>query len=440
MEDNFDVRKLKNGTPVLLATFPDSESVTIGISYNVGGRNEYKRDASYDGISHFLEHQFFKGNPETGLTPFGVNAAFDALGGISNAFTTEDTTCYFVKCLNTEVYKAIDLWNKLLIFGKINQEDFDKEAFVVKQEFRRMEDSPPFLLYTKMKKALNKGTSLEMDVIGNEASLTSVTLEQMESYRFEHYGLENACLMILGNYDKEAVFNKLEKTFGVKETKSEKPRYELTSYTPPTESKLEILKVDKDTPLVFFGLGLKTPGAKSSDELALEILMSYITLGKSSLLQEKLVRSGVCAFATSFTQVYEDLGNLVLLAGAPPQIYPQAHEETMKMLYHVLNMELTEEWLENILNRIDYDYRSSSEEPMDMLSSQSTDYWRKGKFESMEERLAHLRSVTLDDIDRVRKQVFGNLEGIYGLMGGDTNAFTPQFPENTWNGTFQMKQ
>ena len=114
--ENFEVRKLKNGTPVLLATFPDSETVTLGITYNVGGRNEWKKGKEYDGVSHFLEHQFFKGNPEAGLNPIEVNQAFDALGGLSNAFTMEDTTCYYVKCLNTELDNAINLWNKLLIF------------------------------------------------------------------------------------------------------------------------------------------------------------------------------------------------------------------------------------------------------------------------------------------------------------------------------------
>ena len=63
-DENFEVRKLKNGTTVLLAIFPDSETVTLGITYNVGGRNEWNKGKEYDGASHFLEHQFFKGNPE----------------------------------------------------------------------------------------------------------------------------------------------------------------------------------------------------------------------------------------------------------------------------------------------------------------------------------------------------------------------------------------
>ncbi|MFV2014439.1 MAG: M16 family metallopeptidase [Candidatus Heimdallarchaeota archaeon] len=436
IDDNFEVRKLKNGTPVLLATFPDSETVTIGISYNVGGRNEFNRGVEFDGVSHFLEHQFFKGNPETGLTPLTVNQAFDSLGGMTNAFTMEDTTCYFVKCLKTELDNAIDLWDKLLIFGEIDQKEFDKEAFVVKQEFRRMEDSPPFLLYTKIKKQLHLGTSLEMDVIGNEESLSKIKLHQMEEYRNEHYGMENAALMVLGNYDKAYVYKKLNDTFGIKPARSEKPKYELTTFTPSTESNFKVVKVEKQTPLVFFGLGIKTPGALSEDRAALEIIMSYLTLGKSSLLQEKLVRTGICAFASSFTELYEDVGNIVLLAGTPLDMYPQAHEASLKMLYQLLTMEWSQQRLNTIIERIEYSYRSSSEEPMSMLMGQAASLWRRGNFQSMNERLDELKMVTLDKIDEVRKKILTNLNGVYGVIGSD-NSFIPNFPDDTWIGSFE---
>ncbi|MHA2253417.1 MAG: M16 family metallopeptidase, partial [Candidatus Kariarchaeaceae archaeon] len=285
---DFEVRKLRNGVPVLLETYKDGETTTIGISYNVGGRNEWKRGAEYDGISHFLEHVFFLGNEN--ITPKEVNEALDDLGGIDNAFTTEDTTCYFAKVLNTEIFNAIDLWNTLLTFGEISKQDFDKEAFVVKQEFRRFEDNPPFLLQVTLQKNLFKNTSLEMDVLGNLDSLSNVSMKQMEDYRSEHYGLENAILMVLGNFDKEKVFEKLEQTFGTKKVRSDKPKYQLTTYETPIQSFIKVVTIEKDTPLVFFGLDIKTPGGKSEYANAIDILSSYITLGKSSLLQKQLVR------------------------------------------------------------------------------------------------------------------------------------------------------
>ncbi|MHA2404797.1 MAG: M16 family metallopeptidase, partial [Candidatus Kariarchaeaceae archaeon] len=379
---DFEVRKLKNGVPVLLVSYKDGETATIGISYNVGGRNEWKRGKSMDGISHFLEHQFFKGAPP--LSSKIINERLDDLGGLDNAFTTEDTTCYFAKVLRSEIYNAIDLWSDLLVFGEISQKEFDNEAFVVKQEFRRFEDNPPFLLQVTLQKELFKGTSLEMDVIGNVESLSTVTLRQMEIYRNKHYGLENAVLMVLGNFDTEEVFAKLEETFGKRVVSPKKPRYELTSFEKPSKSSLKLISIEKDTPLIFFGLAIKTPGGSSKFAPALEILSAYLSMGKSSLIQKQLVRPGISAFAFAFTQLWEDVGQLMFVAGTPGPNYEQAHETSIKMLYEALTAEITPQLLEKICDRIEFSIRSNSEEPMDILFEQSTGYWRRGRFISME--------------------------------------------------------
>lgn len=141
-----------------------------------------------------------------------------------------------------------------------------------------MEDNPPFLLNVRMNEKLFEGTSLEMTVIGDEESLEAVTLEQMESYREDHYGLENAALMILGNFDKERIFDILNTTFGSRAVRSIKPSYEKVDYQPPEVSNFTVLKINKPTPLIFFGFTVKTPGGLSEDKYPLQILMAYLTL------------------------------------------------------------------------------------------------------------------------------------------------------------------
>lgn len=426
-------KSLDNGIPVLMVDYPDGQTATIGITYNVGGRNEWK-DKTIDGISHFLEHQFFKGNEN--IDAFEVSKALDDLGGITNAFTTEDTTCYFTKCLNTEIDDAIDLWNELLRFGEISQEEFDKEAFVVKQEFRRLEDNPPALLFREIKKNLFAGTSLEMDVIGTEESLSNMTLKQMERYREEHYGLENAALMVLGNFNTDLVFKKLNETFGRRGIKGDKPKYELTDYTPESKSVMKTVHIDKETPLTFFGFGLKTPGGKSEEQNALNLFMAHLTLGESSLIQKKLVKSGICSFATSFTQKFEDIGCMVFIAGTPPQMYETAHNTAMQMLWDALHEEITQDDLDSICKRLEYDLRSTFEEPMMMLYAQSRNYWRTGEFKSLETILEELKSVKVEEFNNVRNMILFNLNGVYGTLGKTTDVDIG-FPENTWDGEFE---
>ncbi|MCY3415085.1 MAG: insulinase family protein [Candidatus Heimdallarchaeota archaeon] len=429
----YETKNLKNGVPVLFAHYPDGQTVTMGVSFNVGGRNEWKREKSFDGISHFLEHQFFKGNDN--MTPHEVHERLDDLGGMTNAFTTKPVTAYFTKSLKEEIDASIEMWSELLNYGKIRQEEFDREAFVVRQEFRRGEDNPIQYLFRRLGSQLHEGTSLEMDVIGSEESLSTVTLEQMESYREEHYDLVNAVIMVLGNFDKDDVYAKLNASFGKRKVSDTKPQQQLTSYTPPSKTDMQVFRYDKASPLALLGMGIKTPGGKSEDYYALDILKAYLTLGKSSVLQEKMVRSGISAFAFAIDGMYEDIGDLLLIVGAPPPMVEQAHAGMIHMLHEVLSMEVTTEMLAEICDRIEYDERSGGEEPIMVLFNQSLGYWARGKFESPDEYLAGIRSVTIDQYNAVRQKVLGNLEGVY-LMMGSIGEFFPSFPEGTYSGEF----
>ncbi|MHA2504408.1 MAG: M16 family metallopeptidase [Candidatus Kariarchaeaceae archaeon] len=433
-----EVRKLNNGVPVLLVQYPGSKSATIGVSFNVGGRNEWGRSPEFNGISHFLEHQFFKGDEARGLTSLKVSQKLDDLGGLINAFTWKQVTCYFTKTLNTEIENAIDLWADLLTFGQISQEEFDKESFVVRQEFNmRKQDNPFFFLFSEISTQLHQGTSLEMDVIGTEEALSSVTLKQMEDYRYEHYDLSNAALMVLGNFDFDKIFDRLNSTFGSRAVRDIKPSYKLVEFQLPQENVMSMYRYDKPSPLTLIGVGIKTPGAKSEDMSAMEILNSYLSLGRSSLAQQKLVRSGLTAFANVGTSTYEDIGELVVLVGAPPAMTQQAHNALFEMLYEALTMDITEELLGSICDQIEFSRRRSREDPLQVMQQQAFDIWDLGEFISLEDYMQKLRNVTVNNYNHVRNKILKNLKGVYLMMGTIPEDFHPSFPEGTWSGRFE---
>ena len=385
----FEVKTLNNGIPVLFIIYPDSETVTMGVTFHVGGRNE---NLSIDVISHFLEHQFFKGNEH--LSPSAVNERLDLLGGISNAFTTEDTTCYLTKCLSSEIEPAINLWNELLSFGKISKEEFDKEVFVVKQEFRRFLDNPPFYLYTHIKSQLFKGTSLEMTVIGNEKTLNSVGLQTMEEYRLKHYGLENSAIMILGGFDKAKIFQQLNSTFGARKVRESKPQYPLTPYQQSTHSHMVGFTIKNESPFIFFGFGIKTPGGLSDDRLIIELLSSMLSLGRNSLLNKTLVRAGLASFAYADAEMHRDVGIFSIIVGTPVNTLGQAHEKTFQILYDFLNQEITSSMMSKAIDQLEDLTLNMLEDPMTAMFEQSTSIWRNGRFIPHEEEFALLRSFT----------------------------------------------
>ena len=426
----FRTMKLNNGVSVLLAHYDGIETLSIGISYNVGGRNEWKLPPEYDGVSHFLEHVFFKGNGKYSSSQ--VNEILDDLGGMNNAFTTDDVTCYYAHVPVEAADAAIDLFHNLLNFRNIDGNEFEKESFVVRQEMRRMEDTPHFLLFVKLKEAINAGSSLEMTVIGNEYSLSTIKLEQMEEYREKYYDLSNAVIMIIGNFDESSILDKLNSSFGSFPISESKPSYESTQFIPPTSSSLSSIFIQKPLPLLYFGLGMLTVGAKSKYAESLEILSVYLSSGRSSVLEEDLVRPGIASFAWAELDLWEDIGNLIIVVGAEQENFDEARELSFKALYKLKTTNFDEELLTKLCDKMERKLRMGLENPQNLLFQQSTTYWRRGKFESIEEQIEFYRSVTPEMIVEAQEYIFTNVRIVFGLVGED-DLSTGKFPKGTWD-------
>jgi len=430
-------RSLDNDVPVLLMNYPDAETVAIGVSFNVGSRNEWQRGPQYNGISHFLEHQFLNGDPARNLTAQTVKEKLDSLGGESNAFTWKHITCYFTKTLSSEVNEAIDLWEQLLNFGEISKEEFEKEAFVVRQEFKMKKiDNTFFMLLTELSKQLHKGTSLEMDVIGTEEALSSVSMEEMRYYRSEHYELNNAVIMVLGNINTAEVYQKLNETFGQWTFDNEKPHYHLVEYQKPKISSLRVHRYSISSPLVFIGIGIKIPGAKSELYPSIEILAALLNLGNTSLIQRYFVQSGLAAYANCGTDIYEDVGELTILIGTAPHLIDHANTAIFKVLHELLHLKINEKILSQICDKIEYHRLRKLEDPLEVLRLQAMAYWDLGEFLSEEEYITKLRDVTVEQFEKTQKVVLGELKGVYLLAGEIPSNFNPKFPKGMWKGNF----
>ncbi|MEY3197704.1 MAG: hypothetical protein RL023_349 [Candidatus Parcubacteria bacterium] len=103
-----------------------------------------------NGISHFLEHMFFKGGKKY-PTPHSVAEAVDSFGGEFNAFTSDEYAGYYVKCAPGFVHKAIDVLSDMLVDAQFPEDEMQREKSVVIQEMAMYEDMPNRLVYDKWK-------------------------------------------------------------------------------------------------------------------------------------------------------------------------------------------------------------------------------------------------------------------------------------------------
>jgi len=128
---------LDNGVRILTEEMADSHSVSLGIWVENGSRHEPRHQG---GISHFIEHLFFKGTERRSAAQ--IAEEMDSVGGVLNAFTGKEYTCYYAKVLDENLPLAVDLLTDIFLHSVFNREEIERERSVILQEISPAEDTP----------------------------------------------------------------------------------------------------------------------------------------------------------------------------------------------------------------------------------------------------------------------------------------------------------
>src|SRR5919197_358330 len=128
---------LDNGIRVISQEMSDHRSVSLGIWVENGSRHEADHE---NGISHFIEHLLFKGTERR--TAAQIAEEMDAVGGVLNAFTAKEHTCYYAKVLDENLPLAIDLLTDIFLHSTFDSEEIERERSVILQEISQAEDTP----------------------------------------------------------------------------------------------------------------------------------------------------------------------------------------------------------------------------------------------------------------------------------------------------------
>ncbi|HEX9445160.1 MAG TPA: pitrilysin family protein, partial [Candidatus Binatia bacterium] len=133
----FNKTVLDNGIRVLSREMPDTRSASLGIWVENGSRHESPPE---NGISHFIEHLFFKGTERR--TAARIAEEMDSVGGVLNAFTAKEYTCYYAKVLDENLPLAVDLLSDIFLHSVFDREEIERERSVILQEISQSEDTP----------------------------------------------------------------------------------------------------------------------------------------------------------------------------------------------------------------------------------------------------------------------------------------------------------
>lgn len=205
----------QNGLRLVTKKLEGTKAVTILILVGAGSRYEHQE---IRGISHFLEHMFFKGAQRYKNTK-EVSEAIDSVGGEFNAFTGKEYAGYYVKVASESVEVACDVLADMMINSKFDQAEIEKERGVILEEYNMYQDTPMYQIGWNFEQLVFGDQPLGWDQIGTKELITSVMHEDFVEYKKKLYTPDNTVIAVVGNIDHKQASDLIGKYFDVPEGK-----------------------------------------------------------------------------------------------------------------------------------------------------------------------------------------------------------------------------
>jgi predicted Zn-dependent peptidase len=299
---------LNNGVRLVSETLSHFQSVSLGIWVDVGSRDEVDRE---NGISHFIEHMIFKGTHNR--TTLQIAKELDAIGGLSNAFTGREYTCFHSKVLAKHFHTLGEILSDIFLNSLFNAEDLDRERQVILQEISMVEDTPEDHIHVIFNRHFWPDHPLGMPVLGTWDTVCAIDKEKIVNYIKQHYRPEGIVIAAAGNIEHTALVDFFEPRFGSLQSVSNE-RMRNRPYVGAAFSLYE-----KDLEQVHLCLGGEGPHLSSESRYAGAILNTILGGSMSSrLFQEIREKRGLAYVVYSFLSAYLDTGLLAVYIATDP--------------------------------------------------------------------------------------------------------------------------
>lgn len=331
-------KTLDNGVRVILAPMNNTKAVSVVVLAGVGSNYEPKE---LNGISHFLEHLFFKGT-KSRPKPGDVNKDLDRLGAEHNAFTSKEMTGFWVKAADKYFDEGLDIVSDILIQPLFKEDELEKEKNVIIQEISMYEDMPQRKIFEVWDELLYPNQPAGRSIAGTKKIINSITRRDILNYRKKHYVSENIVVIVAGNFDPISVYKKVEKTF--KRIPIGKPS---SKKSVVETQKSPILKIaNKETDQTHIILGTRSFGFFDERKYALGLL-SVILGGNTSsrLFSEIREKSGLAYYVSAMSEQLTDSGYTIARAGIPLNSLKTTCKKIVKIMSDFRAKEISEKEL-----------------------------------------------------------------------------------------------
>jgi zinc protease len=278
--------RLPNGLTLLVRADHTSPVVALVTHVRAGYFDE---PDDLVGISHVLEHMYFKGTFRRGVGE--IARATKAAGGYLNAGTIYDRTSYYSVLPASALGEGLDIQADALINSRIDEAELEKELVVIVEEVKRKLDTPPAMAAEKLYEAMFDVHPMRRWRMGAPEALQRLTRADVLGYYRAMYRASNIVLVVAGDVDPEEVVQRVEDLYaGVPAGDVERP-----DRAEPERAGARLREMSGDIARTYAGLGWHTPGTLHPDTPALDVLSVLAGQGRAARLYRGVRERGLAS-------------------------------------------------------------------------------------------------------------------------------------------------
>ena len=387
---------LDNGIRIISERLDHLKSISLGIWVDAGSRDETETES---GISHFIEHMIFKGT--LNRSSLQIAKELDAIGGLSNAFTGKETTCFHARVLGNHFTTLADIFSDIFMNSTFDPDDMDRERHVILQEISMVEDTPDDKVHVLFNNFFWRNHPVGMSILGTGETVSSINRETLLKYIKNFYVPERIIIAAAGDVDHQSLVSYFTPVLESMERGSSKPQ----RTCPVPHSGVSVHS--KDLEQVHICLGGLAPSLSSDKRFASAILNTILGGNMSSrLFQEIRENQGLAYSIYSFFSAYADTGLMGIYVATDLEDVNPALETIQREIRKISKGNLTETDLHAAKEHLIGGIYLSSESADGRMMRIAKNEFNFGRYVEYEELVSCLEKVSVDEVIEVSTSIF----------------------------------
>ncbi|MEX1217127.1 MAG: pitrilysin family protein [Acidimicrobiales bacterium] len=390
--------ELASGVRVITERMPEARSVSVGMWFAVGSRDE---PAAIAGASHFLEHLLFKGTEER--TARSIATAVDAVGGEMNAYTSREHTAYYLRLPVSELKAGVELLADVVSEPAFRPAELDAERDVIIEELLMSEDTPDDLVLTALYENLYPGHPLGRETLGDHDTVAAMTRDEVAAFHAQWYRPANLVVAAAGALEHQQVVDALGPLFEGTE------RGVAPSREAPETHQQSLVQIDRPIEQVHVAIGWRGLPLGDDDRYALWVANHVLGGGMSSRLFQEIRESRGLAYSVfSSPSSYSDAGSLIVYAGTALARLEELLTVTEEVLAAFLADGITDEEHAIALGYLEGSMLLGLEDSGSRMARLGTGLVTRDNITSIDEHVLRIRAVTTEEVHSVIGRVLGS--------------------------------